>query len=59
MPELILHGAPRSNLVRTALITLAEKGVEFTHDPARPQTPEQLARRRSWPGADEPVDLGL
>ncbi len=44
MPELILHGAPRSNLVRTALITLAEKGVEFTHDPARPQTPEQLAR---------------
>ncbi|MEP4378292.1 MAG: glutathione S-transferase family protein [Alphaproteobacteria bacterium] len=44
MPELILHGAPRSNLVRTCLITLAEKGVEFTLDPARPQTPEQLAR---------------
>ena len=44
MPDLILHGAPRSNLVRTALITLAEKGVDFTHDPARPQTPEQLAR---------------
>ena len=44
MPELILHGAPRSNLVRTCLIALAEKGVEFTHDPVRPQTPEQLAR---------------
>jgi len=44
MSELILHGAPRSNLVRTALITLAEKGVDFTHDPALPQTPEQLAR---------------
>lgn len=44
MPELVLHGAPRSNLVRTCLIALAEKGVEFTHDPARPQTPEQLAR---------------
>jgi glutathione S-transferase len=44
MAELILHGAPRSNLVRTCLIALAEKGVEFTHDPARPQTPEQLAR---------------
>jgi glutathione S-transferase len=42
--ELILHGAPRSNLVRTALIALAEKGVEFTHDPERPQSPEQLAR---------------
>lgn len=44
MPELILHGAPRSNLVRTALIVLAEKGVDFTHDPERPQTPAQLAR---------------
>ncbi|MDA0786267.1 MAG: glutathione S-transferase family protein [Proteobacteria bacterium] len=44
MPELILHGARRSNLVRTALIALAEKGVDFTHDPERPQTPEQLAR---------------
>ena len=44
MPELILHGGPRSNLVRTCLIALAEKGVECTHDPAKPQTPEQLAR---------------
>lgn len=44
MPDLILHGAPRSNLVRTALIALAEKGVEFNHDPERPQSPEQLAR---------------
>lgn len=44
MSELTLHGAPRSNLVRTALIALTEKGVDFTHDPALPQTPEQLAR---------------
>lgn len=44
MPELILHGAPRSNYVRTARITLAEKGVGYTHDPAMPQTPEQLER---------------
>jgi len=44
MPELILHGAPRSNYVRTARIALAEKGVEYTHDPALPQTPEQLER---------------
>ena len=44
MPELILHGGPRSNLVRTCLIALAEKGVDYTHDPAKPQTPEQLAR---------------
>ena len=44
MPELILHGAPRSNYVRTARITLAEKGIEYTHDPALPQSPEQLER---------------
>ena len=44
MPELILHGAPRSNYVRTARITLAEKGVGYTHDPAMSQTPEQLER---------------
>ena len=44
MPELILHGGPRSNYVRACRITLAEKGVAYTHDPVMPQTPDQLAR---------------
>lgn len=30
--------------MRTALIALVEKGVDYTHDLAQPQTPEQLAR---------------
>lgn len=44
MSELVLHGSPRSNYVRTCRIVLAEKGVEYTYDPIMPQSPEQLAR---------------
>ena len=44
MSELILHGSPRSNYVRTCQIVLAEKGVAYTYDPVMPQTLEQLAR---------------
>lgn len=44
MSDLILHGGPRSNYVRTCRIALAEKGVAYTHDPAMPQSPEQLER---------------
>jgi len=44
MTELILHGSPRSNYVRTCQIVMAEKGVTYTFDAIMPQTPEQLAR---------------
>lgn len=44
MTELVLHGGPRSNYVRTTRIALAEKGVTYTFDAIMPQTPEQLAR---------------
>lgn len=44
MSELILHGSPRSNYVRTCRIVLAEKGVDHFFDQVMPQTPEQLAR---------------
>lgn len=44
MTDPVLHGAPRSNYVRTARITLAEKGVAYDYDPAMPQSDEQLAR---------------
>jgi glutathione S-transferase len=44
MAELILHGSPRSNYVRTCRIVLAEKGVTYSYDPVMPQTPEQRAR---------------
>ena len=54
MSELILHGSPRSNYVRTCQIVLAEKGVAYTYDPVMPQTLEQLARhpRGKGPGDD-------
>ena len=44
MSELILHGGPRSNYVRTCRLALEEKSIAYTHDPVMPQTPEQLAR---------------
>ncbi len=44
MAELILHGGARSNYVRTCRMALAEKGVDYTHDPVAPQTPEALSR---------------
>ena len=47
MPQLILHGNPRSNLVRTCLLALNEKEVDFEHDPTVPQTPEAL-QRHPW-----------
>ena len=47
MPQLILHGNPRSNLVRTCLLALNEKEVDFEHDPTLPQTPEAL-QRHPW-----------
>lgn len=44
MSELILHGSPRSNYVRTCRIALAEKGVAYTFHAIMPRTQEQLAR---------------
>ena len=44
MSEVILHGNDRSSYTRTCRMALDEKGVAYTHDPAMPQTPEQLAR---------------
>lgn len=44
MAELILHGIPGSNYVRTCRLALEEKGVAYTHDPVMPRTPEALAR---------------
>jgi glutathione S-transferase len=42
MSRLILHGSLRSNFVRTCLLVLNEKEVDFEHDPTDPQTPEAL-----------------
>jgi len=44
MVEVILYGVSPSSYVRTCRMALDEKGVAYTHEPAMPQSPEQLAR---------------
>lgn len=44
MSDVILYGVSPSSYVRTCRMALDEKGVAYTHEPAMPQSPEQLAR---------------
>lgn len=44
MSAVILYGVSPSSYVRTCRMALDEKGVAYTHEPAMPQSPEQLAR---------------